>query len=457
MLCVASAIRVRAVSPAPSTTDAAPTIVVRGATLIDGKGGPPVADSVVTVRGDRIARVGDSKSVAVPRSARVIDGRGRFLIPGLIDCHCHMEDIGLGDLAELPPEWEKPEKARELVRINARLDLLSGITTVRDLGSTDLVFRVREEIDSGRIPGPRILAAGRQLVKRAPDAHGAPTFVEYDGPEEGRARVREQIAKGADVIKLRLAPDRPLPSTDELAAIVDEAHRRGRRVAVHTWVPADEAVRLAIHAGVDSIEHNAPLRAKDESVLREMARRHIALMAGAGSFYVQRWEPPPAGLLGPHARPLFPAEIAGLFSGVSERLRAQTDEMKSRGWNPAQVQARFAAEMKNAREAGVLVVFGTDCGGELMIHGQQYRALYGETRMGSTPMEALLMATRDAARALGKEADLGTIEPGKLADLVLVGADPLADFRNLARITAVIQGGRVYSPSDTERDRTGAR
>lgn len=429
--------------------------MIRGGTLIDGTGGPPLAEAVVVVQDDRIAATGDSRAVAVPRGANVIDAHGQFVVPGLIDCHCHLEDVGFGDLADLPPEWQKPEKLKELIRIDARLDLLSGITTVRDPGSTDLLFQVRDEINSGKIPGPRIFAAGHQLVKKAPEAHLAPSFVEYDGPEDARARVREQVALGADLIKIRLAHDRPLPSIQEMRAIVEEAHRLGRRVAVHTWVPADQAVQLAIDAGVDSIEHNAPLRARAEYVLQEMGRRHIALTAGGGGFYVQRWEPgSPNDVLDPPGRRLFPPEIVALFLRVGEGLRAQTDEMRRQGWDPRQVQARFVGEMQRARKAGVLLVFGTDCGGELMVHGQQYKALYGESQMGSTPMEALQMATQDAARVLGKERELGTVERGKLADLIIVSANPLTDLRNLARVHAVMKGGRLYFPAERPAGKT---
>ena len=118
--------------------------------------------------------------------------------------------------------------------------------------------------------------------------------------------------------------------------------------------------------------------------------------------------------------------------------------MEKNGWDPKQIHARFIAEVWRARKAGVVFIFGTDCGAELMVHGQQYKALYGETQMGSTPMEALLMATRDAAKVLGKENELGTIEPGKFADLVILNADPLADLLNLSQVYTVVKGGRLY-------------
>ncbi len=421
-------------------------VAVVGAVLIDGTGRQPLHDAVIITDGERIRAVGPRAGVNVPANARVIDAGGKFVIPGLIDCHCHMEMIGLGDLTDLPPEWDTPAHRRQLALINATLDLLSGVTTVRDLGSTEVLFTVRDQINSGAQTGPRILAAGRQLVKKSPGAYMDQIFVEYDGPEDARAKVRQQIALGAEWIKIRIPhrPGRPLPSAEEMRAMVEEAHRLGRRVAVHTDVPDDEAVTFAVEAGVDSIEHNAALRIKEEAVLREMARKDIAVMPGP-SLYVQRmWNQDANDALGSETKRLMPAEVMAILSRVPDLLRQQTESMKKAGWNPEQVQARVVNETQRARRAGVLLIFGTDCGAELMVHGQQYKALYGETQMGSSPMEALLMATRDAARALGKQDSLGTIEPNKTADLVILEADPLADMRNVGKVYAVMKAGRLY-------------
>lgn len=420
--------------------------VIKGATLIDGTGRRPLPHSVIAIAGDRISAIGRQGKLKIARGTHIIEARGKFIIPGLIDCHCHMEMIGLGDLADLPPQWETSESLRQLTLINAKLDFLSGVTTVRDLGSTDALFTIREEINSGAQVGPRIFAAGRQLVKESPGAYLDKTFVEFDGPRSARAQVKRQVELGAEWIKLRIPhrPGRPLPSREEMQAIVEEAHRLGRRVAVHTDVPDDEAVKLAVNAGVDTIEHNAPLRVKDEKILSEMARKGIALMPGP-SLYIQRLEiGHTADALDPLTKLLMPPEVLIVLSRVPDLLREQTEDLKKNGWNPQQVQARFVSEMQRARKAGVLLIFGTDCGAELMIHGQQYKALYGETQLGSTPMQALLMATRDAAKVLGKQNELGTIERNKLADLVIVDADPLADLRNLSKIYAVMKGGKLY-------------
>jgi len=438
-----------ALFPRPVTS-----LAITGATIIDGRGGAPVPDGLVIIEGGRIIKVGKRSTLEIPAGARIVDAAGRFLLPGLIDTHVHLEDVGLSDAGELPASWEPPERLKELVLINARLDLAGGITTVRDLGSSELVLRVRDGINAGKLLGPRIIAAGMQLVKKAPGAPPVKMFLEYDGPGEARAEVRRLASMGVDLIKIRLTHQRPVPSLDEVRAIVGEAHRLGLRATVHTDVPADDLVRLAIEAGADGIEHNAPLRVRDAALLAEMARKGMTLMAGSGEFYVQRFED--AGLgdpIGAAALRLFPDDIVSALRRGADLLRAQTADMKRSGWDPEQVRDRFVRETERARKAGVLFVFGTDAGAGLAIHGEEYKALYGETRMGSSAMEALLMATRAAARALGREKDIGTIEAGKLADLVIVDADPLADMRNLGRISRVLKGGVVYRPSELLADR----
>ena len=158
-----------------------PQLVIKGATIIDGRGGVPFAGAVIIEAG-RITSVGPTGTVRIPTGARVLDATGKFLLPGLIDTHVHLEEVGLSDLGELPAAWDSPERLKELVLINARLDLIGGITTVRDLGSTELVLRVRDEINAGKAAGARIIASGMQLVKKAPDAARERIFLESTAP-----------------------------------------------------------------------------------------------------------------------------------------------------------------------------------------------------------------------------------------------------------------------------------
>ncbi|HUI63308.1 MAG TPA: amidohydrolase family protein, partial [Bacteroidota bacterium] len=181
----------------------------------------------------------------------------------------------------------------------------------------------------------------------------------------------------------------------------------------------------------------------------QMARQKMSLMAGAGHFYVQRIDT--TGLIDRFdiaQKRLLPGEILSALKAGLGVLHEQTHQMRENGWSAATRQAGFMSDMQRARAAGVLLVFGTDCGAYGMVHGEQYKALYGESQMGSTPMEVIQMATRDAARALGMDGELGTITEGKLADVVIVEADPLADLRNFRHIFRVIKGGSVYDPEE---------
>lgn len=433
-----------AVTAQMGANEGSQTIAVEGATLIDGTGHPPVSDSVIFIDGDRIRAVGKRGFIHIPKDVHVIDAREKFILPGLIDCHCHLEDVGLGDLGELPEEWATPDKLRELILDDARLDLAAGFTTIRDVGSTPLLFKVREEIDRGKFPGPRVIVAGQQLVKKSPGAYMDPSFLEYDGADNARKQVRHLVSLGADLIKVRLTAQRTMPTLEELRAIVAEAHSLNRGVTAHTDVPANEAVELAIDAGLDGIEHNAPLRA-GEAVLQQMAAKHMYIGTGIGVIYVQRFASgDPASMVDDPARRVFPPAVVSALEKAAVALRQQTAEMKNQGWKSDETLARGARSMQEARRAGVLLGFGTDCGAELVIHGQQYKAMYGETQMGSSPMETILMATRDAAKILAREKELGTVEPGKLADLVILDQDPLADLWNVGKVHAVMKGGKLY-------------
>jgi imidazolonepropionase-like amidohydrolase len=172
-------------------------------------------------------------------------------------------------------------------------------------------------------------------------------------------------------------------------------------------------------------------------------------MAGAGAFYLQRIDG--TGLideLDPAQTRLLPADILSALRAGLGVLHDQTLQMTRSGWSAARRQASFIQEIQRARNAGVLLLFGTDCGAYGMVPGEQYKALYGETLMGSSAMETILMATRDAAVALGKADELGTIRQGLKADLVIVNADPLLDLRNLHRVYRIVKGGSVYDPAE---------
>ena len=180
-----------------------------------------------------------------------------------------------------------------------------------------------------------------------------------------------------------------------------------------------------------------------------MAHNKISLMAGAGHFYIQRIDSTELIDNFDNAqRHLFPDIILSALHSAIDSLHRQTNQMKKSGWSAEQRKESFIKEIQHARKEGVLLVFGTDCGANGMIHGEQYKALYGETQLGSSAMETILMATRDAALALGELDKLGTIQEGKFADLIIVNSDPLVDIRNLNQVFRVIKAGFVYDPTE---------
>ncbi len=421
--------------------DAEVTLALVGGWLIDGNTPLPFENPVILIAGERIKTVGRLGRVRIPPGANVIDAQGRFILPGLIDAHAHLEGLGLGERdADFT---DTPEKLRHAILQNARLNLLSGVTSLRDCGSSELVLKLRDQIEA---EGPRLFAAGPQLVKREATASASPLFLEFDGVKEARRKVREQIAKGIDFVKVRLTRQRPLPTLEELSAIVSEAHRAGLRVAVHIDVPYDEAVRLALMAGVDTIEHMAPLRAHDDRLFLEMARHNIVVVPTLYQLQAQRVNPMEKNdeeLIEPPLQTRLPPEIRHALTQRAALWRRLALEWRARGYDPKRALREAFRTLTRARLLGVKIALGPDTGSDLVPHGQFYKELVLYANMGIPPIEVIQMATRMGAEALGREKELGTIEPGKLADIILVEGDPLLDPEALRNVVLVIKGGQV--------------
>ncbi len=376
------------------------SVAIVGATLIDGRGGPPVADSVVVVRGDRIVSAGRG---TVPGGVPVVDGRGLTLLPGLMDAHFHLD----GRL-DFPATW-----------------LSRGITSVRDPGAWI------ESYDAVRKSGaaiPRLFLTGPHLDS-PPPAHPKDALL-VGSPEEARAAVRRAAAQGASAIKVyyRL----PLES---IRAAAEEAHRLGLAVTAHLeLVDADEAVR----AGLDGVEHATSFgtalaeRGAADRFREAVARDNRARDRGR----YELW----SGIRFDRAGPLLALlRERGIF--VSPPLAVF--ERKA----PTEVQARACANMLKfvglCHKAGVTVVAGSHSEVARAERGWAYhRELELLVESGMTPLEAVTAATRSNARFFRAEERLGTVEPGKLADLVLVEGDPSKDIRALRNVKQVMLNGR---------------
>ena len=422
--------RIPALLAAPPAT--AGRLYLAHARLFDGTGAPPRDAAAVLVEDGRIARVG-SASDAAPEGARVLDLEGKTLLPGLIDAHVHVSGRPPAPAQGAEPIYDGT--AHHFLQARLRDYLRRGVTTLRDVGSQGFQPQeARQAMRYGAFRGPRLLTCGKIISATAPGGRFYGTmYREADGPDDVRKAVREQIRMGADFVKVMTTgarsneledPDPTQLTEAELSALVDEARRLGVRIAAHVeGLPGTEA---AVALGMDTIEHGMYLNQRPD-LLERMAAAGQVLVPTLSGYY---W-------------------MAGLAGDVIDPAGAESSpEME-----PLLVDlARYnleqgSASMRAARDAGVKIALGTD-GGETAVE------LLRMVHHGLSAHEALMAATRTAAEALGIEEHVGTVEPGKLADLVVVDGDPLAEPAVLDepdRIWLVLQLGEAVAGAALER------
>jgi imidazolonepropionase-like amidohydrolase len=389
-----------------------------GANLVSLDGTAHLEGGVVLIEGERIVAVGRPSEVDVPASAERIDLSGRWLVPGLVNLHVHLGLVLPGRLAAEHSDETGADLALRMAD-NARKSLLAGVTTVRLPGDdrhADLALQ--RAIDKGIAIGPRIVSAGEMVDITG--GHGADGDT-ADGPYELRKAVRRQIAAGASWVKIAISGGIATPrgdiaealmTPDEIEAVVDAAHRFGAKVTAHSGSPT--ATRLAIDAGIDCIEHGYFLT---RDVLRKMREEGV-------------WFVPTIVVSQPATMPFF--ERIGSPQWYLERVRS--------------VGAKHWRALEMAIEEGVSIGLGTDQfpfeendGTTATVREAEY---YVEA--GMTPTGALRSATIDAARLVGMESEIGTIEAGKYADIIAVTSDPTEDISALRDIVFVMKGGVVY-------------
>jgi imidazolonepropionase-like amidohydrolase len=406
-----------------------------GGTLIDGTGAPPVRDAAILIHEERIEAVGTRQTLTPPPNAEVLDVSGLTMLPGLIDCHDHLAH----HTYTLAHRWGLDERQSTRHLRTARVmqqTLATGYTTVRDAAGLDA--GIKQAVEEGLIQGPRVQLAvniispiGGLGDRISPSGHTCcvptdPALPEgvANGVDGVRMAVRTMVRAGADVIKCATTggassrpghgPKDPAFTLDEMRALVDESHLLGRRVMCHAL--GGPGLRLAIEAGVDSIEHGCYLDEDPEL---------IPMMAEKGIFFV----------------PTFTVYVF--------HREVSPPHVRARGLD---LQPHHVESLQRALEAGVKVVAGTDAGGHL--HNINARELQYLVEAGMSPMLALQAATGWAAECLGLEGEIGSVQPGRLADLVVVSGDPLQDIRllqDVQRIKLVFKGGQLCIDRRTEQ------
>ena len=386
-------------------------VAYRAARVFDGVSEQAVENGAVVVEDGRIASVGEAR--ALPPGVEVVDLGNVTLLPGLIDAHVHLVWSASAEPHEVV---ERESRALTTLRCaaNAALHLGAGVTSVRDVGATDgLSIDIARAVELGVISGPRVVAAGRAIAMTG--GHGWFIGREADGVEAVRHAVRSELKAGAECIKLMASggvyghaeePGSPQLTVEELRAGVAEAHKAGRKVAAHAY--SAEAINNALSAGVDSIEHGSFLDRATAERMREQ-----------GTYLVP---------------------TLSVYQAMSDR----GPELGS----PDYIQRKTAEVLMASREAfrlaletGVPLAAGTDCGAPGHPHGTLPEELRVMVDAGATPLEALRYGPSAAAVVLGLAEEVGTLEPGKKADLLAVGGDPLRDVGALRDVRLVLRDG----------------
>ncbi|HYS92555.1 MAG TPA: amidohydrolase family protein [Candidatus Acidoferrales bacterium] len=388
------------------------TLVLVGASLIDGTGAEPVRGRAVVVEGDRITQVVDD---ARALRGRRIDLSGCTLLPGLINCHVHLCFGAEADPVRAMKDEPHALTALKVLR-RAQETVEAGVTTVRDLGGRDYAeFAVRRAIAEGLFPGPRILGAGRPVCMTG--GHGNSIGREADGPDDARKAVREQLKAGADVIKLiatggvmtpGVEPGSPQLTLEEMRAAIEEAMKAGRRTAAHAQ--GSTGIADAIEAGITTIEHGIFLT--DEI---------IAAMKRKGVFLVPTLAAPAA------------ISAGGLAAGIPDYMVRKSDA----------VVTAHVASFRRAHQAGAQIAAGADSGTPLNFHGSLLPELELMVKYGMTPLEAIRSATSVAAEALGFGGETGRLAEGHAADLLAVTGDPAERIGALSDVRLVLARGAI--------------
>jgi imidazolonepropionase-like amidohydrolase len=408
-------------APKTEKPEAPKRLAIRAGRLLDGTGAPPVRNAVLLIEGDRITAVGPD--VKIPPGVETLDLSKSTVLPGLIDCHTHITSQSgdyLNDLFR-----RSPIDVAVTAHVYARRTLEAGFTTVRDVGASEFIdVALRNAINRGDVVGPRMQVATLTVGATGGhnDLNGFSPYLHFegfkgvaDGPDEIRKLIRFEVKNGADWIKVMATAGvlseeesvgAPQYSQEEMNAVVQEAAMWGKKVAAHAH--GAEGIKRAARAGVASIEHGGMI---DEEGVRLLKEKGIYLVP---DIYTDEYI-------------LAEADTIGLPQKLVEKEK--------------ELRKNQLTNWKRAIAAGVKLAFGTDAG--VYPHGQNAKQFHSLLALGLTPMQVIQMATTNAADLLGWTDRVGTLQPGRYADLIAVDGDPLQDVTELERVRFVMKGGVV--------------
>lgn len=439
-----------ALAQAPTGADqarpsaAAPTgkIALVGGMLIDGYEVPPLHHAAVLIEGNRIVWVGRAADAQIPPDAQVIDTSGRVMMPGLWEMHAHLDLIGHGNYARWFPWMRENKLTEEVMQISAKQFINAGITSAVDLGSPlDESLRVKRRIEQGEVPGPRLWMSGPMMRL---NRELLPGLGEIVTPADA-ARTAEALAKaGVDIIKMQEGGFR----VEHYRAVVEVARKHGLQTQAHVYFP--EAVKAALDAGIDVLQHvgSGGTPPYPPELMKEIVDRGIPVCPTAAhrvAIYPDTIDFPER-LQDPQLRedfgPKIYEEVQSSFTDWHRLPYFQP--LIGLGDTSRQIFFGERGSIEQWITSGAVVVMGTDSGTPLNFNTE---ALWREIKLfvdyGMSPLKAIAASTRIPARVMGRGRDLGTIEPGKLADIIVIQGNPLFDIQALAKVEVVLKDGVV--------------
>lgn len=440
VLVTAVFVSVRAAQPARPAAAAPGKIALVGGMLLDGYEAPPIHHAAVLIDGDRIVKVGPAASTPIPPDYTIVDTSGRTMLPGMIELHGHLILLGHGNYGTWFP-WiatQGPGMLGTVMEVAAKQLLMAGVTSAVDLGAPlKESLAVRDRINRGEIPGPRMSMSGPWITRQGGGMTDQFGGIAVTSTAQAAAEVEKLAKAGVDVIKAHSGLTR-----DDYQAIADTAHKFGIRVHAHVYAETD--VRNALETGIDVLSHagsagTAPPYSPQLITDIVNAGRPVVITAAHRAWVYPDTAAFPERLQDPQLKKDFPPAV---YAEVQDSLK---------NWRALGYFGRTDREMifrdkgvTQFTDSGTVLGMGTDSGTPMNFHTE---ALWREAKvhvdLGMPAIKVISALTRVGANILGKQRDLGTVEPGKLADIIVVNGNPLYDITALAHVETVVKGGKV--------------